>query len=64
MDIKKILKELNNNINSHLLKDHEKEYIDNAYKNIIYANRPAKPAEKRTLKKIYQLYLKRKLQNQ
>jgi len=64
METKKMINELYDNINSSLLKDHEKEYIDNAYKNIIWANRPAKPEEKTTIKKLYQLYLKRKLKNQ
>jgi len=64
METKDMVNELYENINSSLLKDHEKEYVDNAYKNIIWANRPAKTAEKTTIKKLYQLYLKRKMKSQ
>lgn len=61
MEVKEMLKKLHSNINSHALMEHEKDFIERMHKKIIYGGRPAEPSDIRTIKKMYQLFLKRTL---
>ena len=58
-ELSAIIKKLYDNINSSYLREHEQDYVETIYKKVIYSNRAADPAEIKTIKKIYQMYLVR-----
>jgi len=62
MDLKMMIDTMHDEINSSYLREHEAEYIEKAYKKIVYSGRDPDAAEIKTIKKMYQMYLKRKLQ--
>ena len=59
MDLNKILKEMYQNIDSPVFSDHERIYIDNMYKKIVYAGRPPEGTDSKTVKRLYQVYISR-----
>ncbi|MGM0588323.1 MAG: hypothetical protein ACQETE_07920 [Bacteroidota bacterium] len=61
METKEMLKKLHSNINSHALMEHEKDYVERLHKKIIYSGRPPEANDVRTIKKLYQLFLKRSM---
>jgi hypothetical protein len=61
MDTKEMLKKLHSNINSSALMEHEKDYVERLHKKIIFSGRPAEPSDVRTIKKLYQIFLKRSM---
>lgn len=63
MDIKTMIKEMYNQLNSSYLKDHERDYVEKMYTKLVYANRPAEGSDTKTVKRLYQIYLSRKTGN-
>lgn len=61
MEVQEMVKKLHNNINSASLSEHEQEYVEKMYMKLIYSRRPAEPAEIKTIKRLYQLYLARSI---
>lgn len=61
MELEEMVKKLHRNKESHALMDHEKEFIEQMYTKLIYSGRPAEGTETKTIKKLYQLFLKRSL---
>jgi hypothetical protein len=58
-EIEFIITRLYDAINSNLLKEHEKDYVEAMYKKCIYSRREADPNEIKTLKRMYQIFLMR-----
>lgn len=58
----KMINHLYDDIHSSYLREHERDFIQALHNKVIYANRKPDPEEIRTLKTMYQLFIKRKLQ--
>lgn len=54
-----IITRLYDSINSHKLRDHEKDFVEAMFKKCVYGRRQAEPSEVKTLKKMYQMFLLR-----
>lgn len=61
MDTEKMLETLYKDRFASVLHDHESDFIENMHKKIIYSRRNADPAEAASIKKLYQIYLTRKM---
>ncbi len=58
-EIEFIITRLYDSINSPLLRDHEKDFVEAMFKKVVYGRRAAEPSEIKTLKKMYQMFLLR-----
>lgn len=61
MDTEQILDILYKDRFSSVLHDHEADFIENMHKKIIYSRRNADPGEAKSIQKLYQIYLTRKM---
>jgi hypothetical protein len=54
-----IIRRLYDAINSNLLKEHEKDFVESLFMKCVYGRREADPTEIKTLKRMYQIFLLR-----
>ena len=61
MEIQEMLKTLHQDRHNSLIHDHELDFIESMYTKIVYSGRDAEPSEVQSIKKLFQIYMTRKM---
>lgn len=61
MDTQEMLKTLYNDRHNSIVSDHELDFIESMYTKIVYSGREPEPTEVQSVKKLFQIYMTRKM---